>query len=238
LHLIINGYIDFMQRLKDLINNLLDILGKRTQREKMLFALTALVLVFILWHVLIFEGQQERLRNLKQKSQSTQEEVASLSQKHTRLSEQVKKDKQDKLRKQVNYLQEEVADLDAKLREKTGELISPRRMTKELRKVMQRSSDLELVHMANHPPVKMTLESLTGSKKELQSGQLPKIYRHPLSITFKGNYFQALKAFKNLEDISSSFFWDNLEFEVVDHPKARLHLQVHTLSLEKVWLGF
>ncbi|MFW6414866.1 MAG: hypothetical protein ACOCZ2_00995 [Thermodesulfobacteriota bacterium] len=227
-----------MQSLKALINNSLDVLGKRSQREKLLFAVSALVVIFILWHVLVFEGQKERLKDLKQNFQTTQKKVTSLSQEQSRLSERLKEDKLGELRDKVDYLQEEVADLDARLREKTGELISPRSMTRQLRKVMQRSSELELVHLSNHPPQKVTLQSLIGSRQDMKSGQLPEIYRHPLSITFKGSYLQALRAFQNLEDISSSFFWDNLEFKVVDHPRAFVRLQVHTLSLEKVWLGF
>ena len=227
-----------MQRIKAWIGNSLDKLGERTKREKLLVALTVLVLIFILWHMFVYQGQSKRLQDLKQQFNSAQEKVASLRKKQSRLSEQVDTDKQKQLRKQVNKLQEDISDLDAKLRRKTGELISPQRMTRELRRVMQSSSELQLMQMSNHPPEKVSLDDLLGGNQDIQSSQLPEIYRHPLTMSFRGSYFQALRSLKSLEDISSSFFWDKLTFQVLDHPKARLRLQVHTLSLEKQWLGF
>ena len=227
-----------MQRITNLLRAASEKFEERSLREKLLVLGATFVVLAFLWHQLVFQDQQQRVRRLESRIPSVKQEISSLQQKKGELLEQVGEDEQERLRRQMDKLRQEIAELDRELREKSSELISPRRMTEQLPSVLRKSSELELTHMANSPPRKVELANLIDSSRKLESDSLPDIYRHPLSLTFKGSYRQAIQALSRMRDLSSRFFWDRLEYTVVDHPRARLRLNVHTLSLDKAWIGF
>lgn len=227
-----------MQRIKKQIQTAAAKIEERPLRERLLVLLTALVLIAVLWHVLFFQAQQQRASRLEGQIASVKQEVSSLQQEKAGLLEQLREEEQRALRSKKEQLRKDIEQLDQKLREKSSELISPSRMAKQLRSVLKRSAELELSRMANQSPSKVKLASLIDASEQVDGSALPELYRHPLTITFKGTYSQAIRFFNKMQDMSSRFFWDRLEFTVVDHPVARLDLTVHTLSLDKAWIGF
>jgi MSHA biogenesis protein MshJ len=227
-----------MQRIKELIRTAASRIEERPLRERLLVLVTAVVLIAVLWHLLLFQGQQQRARRLEDRIASVRQEVSSLQQEKAGLLEKLQEDKQRALRRKKEQLRKEIDQLDQKLREKSSELISPGRMAKQLRSVLKRSAELQLTRMANRPPSKVELANLIDASKQLEGGALPELYRHPLTITFKGTYSQAVNFFNKMQDMSSRFFWDRLEFTIIEHPVARVDLTVHTLSLDKAWIGF
>jgi len=227
-----------MQRIKDLLRAAAAKFEERPIRERLLVLVAAIAVIITLWHLLFFQDQQQRVRSLQEQIASVGQEISSLQQEKAKLQEEVQEDEQRALRRRIEELRENVQQLDQELRDKSNELISPRRMAKQLRSVLQRSSELELTQMANSPPSKVELANLLQSSGSVESDSLPELYRHPLSLTFRGSYPQALRVLEKMQDMSSRFFWDRLEYTVADHPTARLRLNVHTLSLDKAWIGF
>lgn len=227
-----------MQRIKDILRTAATKIEERSLRERLLVLVAALGVIAVLWHLLLFQGQQHRARHLENRIDSVEQEVASLQQEKAELLEKVRGDEQKALRDKKEQLREEIERLDHKLREKSSELISPSRMAKQLRSVLKRSAELELTRMANQSPSKVDLANLIDAPEQVEKGALPELYRHPLTITFKGTYSQAVGFFNKMQDMSSRFFWDRLEFTIVEHPNARVDLTVHTLSLDKAWIGF
>jgi len=227
-----------MQRIKELLRTAASTIEERSLRERLLVLLAVLAVIAVLWHQLLFQGQQQRALRLEDRIASVRQEVSSLQQEKAGLLEQLQEDKQKALRRKKEQLREEIKQLDQKLREKSSELISPGRMAKQLRGVLKRSAELELTRMANRPPSKVELANLIDASEQVEGDALPKLYRHPLTISFKGTYSQAVRFFNKMQDMSSRFFWDRLEFTIIEHPVARVDLTVHTLSLDKAWIGF
>jgi len=227
-----------MQRIKEFLRAAAAKFEERPIRERILVLIAAIAISVTLWHLLFFQGQRERIGSLQEQIASVGQEISSLQQEKAKLQQAVRENEQKDLRRKIQELQNNIEQLDTELREKSSELISPRRMASQLRRVLQRSSELELTRMANSPPSKVDLANLIKASANGDSDSLPELYRHPLGITFEGSYSQALLAFERMRDMSSRFFWDRLEYTVVDHPTARLRLNVHTLSLDKTWIGF
>ncbi len=211
---------------------------ERSLRERILLAIAAIAVVATLWHFLLFQGQLERARRLQDQTATARQEIASLEQERAELSRQTRGKERERLRKKAKDLRESIRELDTELRRESAELVSPGRMAKQLRGVLSRSEDLELRRMENRPPTRIELSSLIDTEQELDSDSLPELYRHPLSLTFTGNYPQAVRFFSRMKEMESRFFWDRLEFTVTDHPKARVRVTVHTLSLDQAWIGF
>ena len=227
-----------MQRVKDLLRAASAKFEERPIRERLLVLIAAIAVVVTLWHLLFFQGQQQRIHSLQEQIASVGQEISSLQQEKANLQVEVQEEEQRALRRRIEELRENIEKLDQELRDKSSELISPSRMAKQLRNVLQRSSELKLTRMANSPPSKVELAHLLESSGTVKSDSLPKLYRHPLSLTFQGSYPQALRVLERMQDMSSRFFWDQLEYTVMDYPTARLRLNVHTLSLDKAWIGF
>jgi MSHA biogenesis protein MshJ len=100
-------------------------------------------------------------------------------------------------------------------------------MAKVLQDMLKKSSGLKLVKLETLP-----VTTLTGSKQE-QSW----IYRHGLSITLSGSFFNTLNYLQSLESLPWRFNWDKIDYQVKEYPVAETSLQVYTLSFEENWLG-
>lgn len=227
-----------MQGIKHFLRAAASKYEERSLREKLFLLIAMIAVLAVLWHQLLFQGQRERAQRLESRIASVRQEITSLNQEKAKLRKQLREGKQEDLRREIAKLRKQIEKLDHRLRVKSKELISPHRMAGQLRRVLGKSEELELTRMANRPPSRMDLASLIDTDHKVDSNSLPTLYRHPLSITFEGSYSQAMRFFSKMEEMSSRFFWDRLEYSVVDHPTARLHLKVHTLSLDKAWIGF
>lgn len=65
----------------------------------------------------------------------------------------------------------------------------------------------------------------------------PEVYQHGLEMVFQGDYNNTLNYLKKLQRLPWKFYWDEVRYEVLEYPKVRISLRIHTLSLEKGWIG-
>jgi len=42
---------------------------------------------------------------------------------------------------------------------------------------------------------------------------------------------------RELESLEWRFFWDNLEYEVIEYPRGLITFTLYTISLDKDWIG-
>jgi len=227
-----------MQRVTALLRAAGSKFEERSLRERLLLLVTAIAVMAFIWHVFFFQSQLDRVRRLGDKKIAAEQKVASLKQERAKLLSRMRSDRGKKLCKKANELRDTIHKLDKQLRLESKELISPRRMAEELRRVLSRSQGLELERMANQSPRKIELADLADIPQQTDSASLPELYRHPLNITFTGSYPEAMRFFDRMKRMSPRLFWDRLEFTVLEHPEARLRVTVHTLSLDKAWIGF
>ena len=61
--------------------------------------------------------------------------------------------------------------------------------------------------------------------------------KHGLMIAFEGDYMSTLSFMQEIESLEWGFFWDSLEYEVIDYPTSRVVITLFTLSLDKNWIG-
>jgi MSHA biogenesis protein MshJ len=133
------------------------------------------------------------------------------------------------IRNSLARLEQQQADL-------TVEFIRPSQMAGVLRDMLQAEKGLVLTRLESlgasplFPPAK--------DEEEKQSAiQRPEIYKHGMRIVFEGSFFQTLHYLKSLESMPWRLYWDNVEYQVLDYPRARIAITVHTLSLEEGWIG-
>lgn len=59
------------------------------------------------------------------------------------------------------------------------------------------------------------------------------IDQHKMELEFRGTYFNAIAFLGHLEKLSWHFYWDYLDYQVLDYPEAKVVVRFYVLSNEK-----
>ncbi|HEY0961426.1 MAG TPA: hypothetical protein VGE69_03635 [Pseudomonadales bacterium] len=121
---------------------------------------------------------------------------------------------------------------NARLNELYGELISPRQMSQMLTTLLQRETMLTLVSLENQPS-----EALLQPGANADNLPTTQVFKHGLRMVFEGDFLETVSYLRSLERLEGNVFWENLDFEVLEHPRARISLEIYTLSTEQGWIG-
>ncbi|TFW10304.1 MSHA biogenesis protein MshJ [Oxalobacteraceae bacterium OM1] len=127
-------------------------------------------------------------------------------------------------------------------------LISPDKMTQVLEDLLRRNAGLELVSLKKLPADLVTdpssadnaplpaqdVKAVKIAAPERESGA---IYRHGVEIVIQGSYGDITRCLTELETMPWQLFWESAKLTVTEYPKARLTMNLFTLSLEKTWLN-
>lgn len=207
-----------------------DALNERERLSVMLLSVVAIIIVFI--ELIIsplnqkYDVIDKQIISLTTQTQQLESQVTLLKSKRTRDPDFQEKQK-------VKLLDEQITNLNVRLKEKMHGLIEPKQMAKVLEVVLAQNTDLKLQRVQS-----LGAEPLSPIKtKEGEDPQALGIYRHGLQIEFKGSYLSTLKYLKALDELPWNFYWDVLELNVDKYPVSTIVITVHTLSFHEGWIG-
>jgi MSHA biogenesis protein MshJ len=156
--------------------------------------------------------------------------------------DEVKRRYRDELRKQI-------ADIDAKLQGLQKQLVPPDQVAKLLEGVLKKERGLTLVSLRKLPvqryqtggaPAQPAVGAPTqqpAAGAEVANGATDRsIYQHSFEVSVEGSYAELYGYLSRLEALPWQLFWGKVTLDAGDHPKLRLTLTLHTLSLNKAWL--
>ncbi len=208
-------------------------------RERVILLMVGIVLVLFIWaqfFYLQFEKDikkaNQEITNLQQQEWSQKEELVNLS---TRLSH----DPNAALFEEQRKLTEKLDGLKEQIEIRLSHLIAPELMADVMRKVLSDYKGLRLVKAKNLPvePLKLEVNGDKGSQKDTPKEDAQAvIFSHRFEMVLNGDYFQALSFLMSLEKMDG-FYWTLLKYEVEEYPKAKITLQLSTLSLDEDWIG-
>jgi MSHA biogenesis protein MshJ len=123
---------------------------------------------------------------------------------------------------------------NGRLNQLYGELISPKQMSQVLTTILQRDTSLKLITLENQPP-----EALVTAAVDVEAGigAGVQVFRHGMRMVFEGNFLETVAYLRSLEALDGNFFWDRLEFNLVEYPNGEISLDIYTLSTEEGWIG-
>ncbi len=208
----------------------------RSLRERVLMTAGGIAVVVVLFDTLLLTplaAQQKRLsvqvaeaRNLIKANE------ALLSAGRGQADpDEVKRRYRDELRKQI-------AEIDGKLQGLQKQLVPPDQVTKLLEGVLTRERGLSLVSLRKLPVHRFQTAGAEGPRGTAPaSGTMDRaIYQHSFEIAVEGSYGELHGYLAKLEKLPWQLFWGKAELDAGNHPRLRLKLTVHTLSLNKYWL--
>lgn len=209
----------------------------RSLRERALMAASGVVLVVAVFNFLALEPlavQQKRLALQLTEARTaikTGDAVIAAGRGQADPDE-VKRSYRDELRKQI-------AEIDNKLQGLQKQLVPPDQVSKLLEGVLTRERGLALVSLRKLPVQRFQTTGAavqSPDSKAAPGASDRSIYQHSFEIAIEGSYGELHGYLARLEKLPWQLFWGKLELDAGAHPRIRLMLTVHTLSLNKNWL--
>jgi MSHA biogenesis protein MshJ len=217
------------------VNGFCHWLDGRAPRERLVLAVSLLIVLTLLWHVLLIEPLVKQRQELESQIDSAVTLVAALDQEAVAIVADAAQDPDAENRRQKVVLETEIGRLDERLASLTGELISPQQMVTVLEEMLTRRRQLSLTRLENLPSEPLLEHPTVDS--QVEKVQQRNLYRHPLRIELSGSYLEALAYLQSLEQLPRKVYWQDLELSVEEYPQTKITVTVYTLSLKEDWIG-
>jgi MSHA biogenesis protein MshJ len=209
-------------------------------RERGLIALGIIVVMFMLWDALLLGPQENKQKQIVAEMHGINKQTEALTHQIEEMSAALKGGEARHIESRVNELTMLLSELEQQQKELTVEFIQPVQMAGVLRDMLHAENGLVLTQLKSlgaEPLFPVEEDEGTENQKNSKRSHRPEIYKHGLRIVFEGDYFKTLNYLRALEAMPWRLYWDNVEYQVTEYPKASIAITVHTLSLHEGWIG-
>jgi MSHA biogenesis protein MshJ len=226
----------------DQIKAIMDRVDALSIRERGIILAAIIFIMFTVWDKLLMQPQLLEERKVLADLQLKQAEQTVMN---IRFQEQVRKEQSDPdavNRAQLETLKKQLAEIELDVRESTNHLVSPNNMAVILQTILNKSRGLQLTEIRGLGVSPLIAVAAVPAGQEGVASPpavdgLENAYKHGLILKFEGDYMSTLQYLRELEALEWGFFWENLEYEVIEYPRGRVSITLYTLSLEKDWIG-
>lgn len=215
-------------------------------RERVILAVTLVVLIAVLWLQFSFDAQLKNFDKVTKDAQVSGEEMVAQTEALLALEAKLANDPNAPLRAEKERLDKKLEQVGQEIEARLQHLVAPERMADLVRQVLSDYKGLTLVSAENLPaaPLELDIGKSSAAKMDaadkkdavLEAGDQAVIFEHGFKLTLHGSYFSALEFVQRLEQMEG-FYWRMLDYEVKDYPNALIVIHVSTLSLDKEWIG-
>lgn len=209
--------------------------GKRSVRERVMMTCGVIAVVVVLFDLLLLsplEVQHKRLSGQLAETRASikaGEQIMAAS-RGTADPDEVKRRYRDELRKQI-------AEIDGKLQGLQKQLVPPEQVVSLLEGVLAHDRGLALVSLRKLPVQRFQTGSGPAAKGDSKGAAGERgIYQHSFEIEVEGSYVELHGYLARLEKLPWQLFWGRVVLDATKHPRLKLTLTVHTLSMNKAWL--
>ncbi len=218
----------------------------RSLRERVLIAAGAVAVVVALLDTLLLNPLA-----LEQKRLSMQLSEARMAIKTGEVmmaANQGKADPDEVKRRYRDELRKQIAEMDSRLQGLQKQLVPPNQVVKLLEGVLMKERGLALVSLRKLPVQRYQTGGAQQAKPAGSAAQPApgsgegngaadrSIYQHSFEVSVEGSYAELHGYLTRLEALPWQLFWGKVTLDAGAHPKLRLTLTLHTLSLNKAWL--
>lgn len=217
----------------------------RVIRERALFFLTLLAVVFMAWNFLVQSPLDSNRKKIKADMDAIATERKSVETQITTLTMATANSPVIAKRKEITQLNLQIGEVEKKLAAMSQGLISADQLPQMLEAMLKKVGELELVSIQTLPATQLQLArpkvmvtsgtaTTNGTVTELQDTG---VYKHMVVVRIAGGYFELIGLLSSLESLSWKFYWEALNYQVDAYPRAEIELRVFTLSSEEGLLG-
>jgi MSHA biogenesis protein MshJ len=199
----------------------------RDLRDRLLLSAVSVALLGLLAYPFWIGPLLSERQVWSHKLHKLEQESARIARQSARVESRLQQHHTRDNRLRLQQLEALSAQLDQQLGRLRMGMIRPERVPEVLQDML-RDLPLVLLSLRKLPP-SIEIDSAVA--------ELPKIYRHQLRLELEGSYQDTLDYIERLESLPWGLAWEALDIRMQRYPKAKIVLQVYTLSFEQEWLG-
>jgi len=204
-------------------------------RERMLVSGAVVVVMFLVWDTMVMSPEAMRQKRIVSEMHGINQQMEQVAVQIQALTAKLRGAEAQHLIARTKEIQALLSNLKQQEQNLTVEFIRPQQMAGVLRDMLGAESGLVLTKLESlgAAPLFPPPETEAGDKAPAKGN----IYKHGMRVVFEGDYFKTLAYLRALEALPWRLYWDNVEYQVLEYPKARIAITVHTLSLDEGWIG-
>lgn len=208
-----------------------------SRREQTMVALVLVLGPLLIGNAFLIDPSSSRSKVLQASIASDGSNLETMQMQVASLQQQLNIDPDAGKKAELATVNAQRDQLDEQLRTIGSALVRPQEMNGLLEGLLARHGGLRLVSLKTLAP-----QSVLRQKEETKdaSGKPVErafdLYRHGVEIRLEGNYGQLQAYLAQLEKLEQRLLWGQLNYRVVDYPRAEMTLTVYTLSPDKTWL--
>ncbi|OCA63151.1 MSHA biogenesis protein MshJ [Aeromonas piscicola] len=202
-----------------------DKIAALSQRERVLILLTGLVLVCAGAIYGWLDGAVLRLEQDRVALTTAQRDLEIMDLENLGKQARLARDPDQNVRDQLVRVEGDIGKLDAELKAQTVDLIQAHEMPAVLEALLSRSANLHMLALTSLAP------------QPLMAGdQRINLFKHGIRLKLEGGYFDVYQYLKALEALPRHFYWKQFDYQVQEHPKAVVEMEIYTLSTSKEFI--
>lgn len=211
-------------------------------RERVLLLCACLAALYGAADMLLLHPMDLEGKRLRTELERSVEAIERLGERSKLLAKQIEAESPGEREREEKMLERQLAIMSARIQELMSSMIPPDQVARMLEELLSEESGLTLIKLASVDPA--THSRAIGAEGANASAEAsgPSIeraefYRHGFVIELEGTYFAALHYLESIESLPWDLSWDRITYEVTDYPRARISIELHTLSREENWIG-
>jgi len=235
-------------------------LWQRQPRERVLLAVVVLAVLAALWYYQLFQPQQQAIQQAAAEIERVEAEIPGLRVERDELTEELESDPEEAIRERIAELEAELERLRTGLSAEIPDFIDPGRMRKVLRALLTERDGVRVVAFERLPAELLiasggaqSAETDGGNGQDAEpdgsNGQSAdaegaagaeeglEIYRHPVRLELEADYPSTVRFLEAVEGRPWELAWEELDYEVTEHPQAQIQIRFYTISSHEAWLG-
>ena len=235
-------------------------------RERVLFSVSIIAVLYIAWDMMLMERVRNQQKSTVIQMKKWQSQIADIDSRIQLATASLSGNQHQQALARIQLLKSELSDINQRQKALAVSFIRPRQMVDVLKGLLATERGLQLTRLQSQavqplihrkPELQSDLSSIDKqtapiTKRRSQdnipqndiienapgnTAKLPEVYKHGLEIVFQGDYNSTLSYLRKLEQLPWKFYWEEVEYEVLDYPTAQILVRIHTLSLDKGWIS-
>lgn len=189
-----------------------------------------LAIIFLILYLSYWVGVRPALEIIadeRTKQQTQQAQIAQVSQEITQVQQRLAGDPQAEQLRRLEQLQARLLEVNQQLNREAN-YVSAADNRALLRELLNQASSVK-VQSAQALPAELIYQD----EVDEETG----IFRHRLQLVIRGNFYSLGNYLKQLQQLDWSFYWQRLDYKVLEAPEAELTIEIYTISLERDYVA-
>lgn len=219
--------------MKEMIEKVEKLYNALSIRERMLICAGVVLFFYGVWYTILYDYVLATDTEIAKKAGDIKDQISLLEGQIDSMSEVIGRNPTSLLIDQSKQLKRESDFLSQKITEQMKKMMSAKEMANVLRNVIEKTDGLTLIDMESQET-----KPLFDAKTIKDGDQVINVqaFVHGLKIEMIGGYFETLKFLRAVEKQNTNIVWDELTYQVMKYPKAKIVIYLHAIGVDEGWV--